>query len=86
MALFSKRHYEAIAAALRKEIELAERDSNHQQEMNDDVASYHAGALDSLSNVRQCLADLFYHDNPAFNRDRFLKASGTKECTTTTNP
>lgn len=74
MALFSKRHYEAIASALRKEFKCAK---------GREAEFYTMDGVDSMfettQNIRDALCDLFHHDNPAFNRDRFLKASGTQD-------
>lgn len=84
MAIFSKRHYEAIAQAIRKEIELQQQECDKLRINDPDVedkasqdrdACYCAGALDMSANIRQALAELFKSDNPAFNADRFLKAS-----------
>ena len=78
MALFSKRHYDAIAAALRREIEMAQRESDNADRHNDITKDYyHAGAADMGDNIRQRLVTLFQQDNPAFNTERFLKASGS---------
>ena len=78
MSLFSKRHYDAIAQVIRKEIEMAQREADNADRYNKvEQDYYHAGVTDALSNIRQALANLFHHDNPAFNADRFLKASGS---------
>lgn len=61
MALFTKRHYNAVAADIKARATQA-------YITGDDYAE-----LD-LSKVTFAIADFFGRDNPAFDRDRFIRA------------
>ena len=63
MALFSKRHYEWLAKQARTELRIADESNSLSQIITTRTVYYHL--MNDLS-----------QDNPAFDRDRFLKASG----------
>jgi hypothetical protein len=61
----SRKHYEAIAADIKRRFKLIPDPDGRDQEL--------AGQLFGVAND---LADLFEADNPNFDRGRFLKACG----------
>lgn len=61
--MFTKKHYEAIAECVRKA----------REEANDDPVIL-CGTGYVYSNMR----DLFTHDNPLFDGERFAQASGMR--------
>lgn len=75
----SKKHYEAIAASIRTQIEMANVYQNASKGGEVDERAVYARvtavklAMRSLAND---LADKFQDDNGLFQRSRFLKACG----------
>jgi hypothetical protein len=70
MATFSKRHYEAIAKAMR-EAHVA-RDDEIEAGWLRDAGEANIVLCDTI----EILADMFGADNPRFDRGRFVKACG----------
>lgn len=71
----SKKHYEAIAASIRKQVEAA---AALDAEGNTDSERYarSLAAKMAVHDLALDLADYFGSINPNFKRDKFLKACG----------
>ncbi len=64
MTIFGKQHYEAIAEVFSAETV--------------DMYQTHSEYI-SVCNLAESFCDKFFHDNPNFNREEFLKACGMGE-------
>lgn len=64
MAMFQKRHYEAVAQLF--------KDRTPNRYVNDDAHAHHDSLIEKF-------ADMFERDNPQFQRDRFFEACEQKE-------
>lgn len=65
----SKKHFQAVAAVIKSEIELAKRPAG---------PSYAPALVASLTSVARELASTFAGFNPHFDRGRFLRACGVE--------
>ena len=72
MATFSKRHYEALAGAIRKARELNASGEEARTMLRPDIQR--AGIIAVEAEISAMLAG----DNPAFDGDRFAIASGMR--------
>lgn len=73
---FTKRHYTAIAKVIADERARRQGEKHTPDDWND---GYHEGQLDEIDNLVFALVRLFDEDNPVFNRDLFLQATGTED-------
>lgn len=63
MPKFTKRHYELLARGVATDMDRARREQD-------------LFAVGTIAAMAERQADLFAHDNPRFNRSRFLTACG----------
>ena len=77
----TKKHYIALAAAIRAEIgdDLATlTDEDEREDALADMDSEDFGRHQAAVNIAQTIADVLAVDNPRFNRERFMDACGVK--------
>ncbi len=68
MAMFSRRHYKAIADCLKERREQIDQRTDYR-----DIRDYEWEVMVSM------FSTMFERDNPGFKPDRFLKAAGFSE-------
>lgn len=70
----SKKHYIKVAGILNKRMEYVRGQQG--REHDNEVIERFVGAENEIANIARDLAYYFGQENPAFDRDRFLQASG----------
>jgi len=71
MATFSKRHYEAIAAA-------CARARKHSTQMSHETFGMYTSRLEGIGMLQAEISQMFAEDNQRFDGERFAPASGMR--------